>query len=84
MFQVKNPGSWQSYVNRPENRGLPTLELKQRYIKESFFFQQSLVEQAVNQPSVSAASAGGGGGGQIDPSENEYIDNDYIDDDYFE
>lgn len=82
MFQVKDPGLWQSYVNRPENKGLPILELKQRYIRDSFFFQQFLVERAVNQPSVSAASAGGGGGGQIDPSENEFIDNDYIDD-YF-
>jgi len=89
-MRIDNPGSWQSYVNRPQNKGVPILVLKNQYLREYYLYEQFMFHQRlmenVNIPSVSAASAGaagGGGGMQTDPSTNSYVEDDYIDD-YFE
>lgn len=77
--------TWQSFVARPDNRGLTTEQMRNKYLYEQFMYEQFIMER-VTTTSTSAASAGGaaGGGGTppIDPSFNTFVENDFIDD-YF-
>lgn len=55
-----NPGTWQQYVQRPDNRGLSIALLERKYIQEQHQFQMMLMESAA--AAAAASSAGGGGG----------------------
>ena len=79
MFTINHPGSWQSYVNRPDNKGLNIMEVRDKYLREQLLFEQQMNFQ-IQQQMLSSASGGGGPLPQtIDPSENSYVVNDYID-----
>ena len=83
FFTVNHPGPWQYYVNRPDNKGLPITEIKNKYLKEQLLYENYMSFQMQQQLLMSNASPGGGKKKSIDPSENNYIVNNYIDD-YFE
>mgnify|MGYP001557598477 CR=1 FL=1 len=83
MFTINHPGSWQSYVNRPDNKGLNIMEVRDKYLREQLLFEQQMNFQIQQQMLSSMAASGGGPIQSINPSENSYVENDYIDD-YFE
>jgi len=81
MFIVNHPGPWQFYVNRPDNKGLPIMEIKSKYLKEQLLFENYISFQMQQQMLMSNASGGGG----VFPSEeeedntiNEFVENDYV------
>ena len=88
---VIDPGNWNDFIYREDNKGLTILELKTKYLQErlqydnyrSFLLREFKFQQQM-QSNSSAAGAGGGpkpseNGGTVDPSENSYVVNDYID-----
>ena len=82
MFTINHPGSQQSYVNRPDNKGLNIMEVRDKYLREQLLFEQQMNFQIQQQMLSSMAASGGGPSQTTDPSENSYVENDYIDD-YF-
>ena len=81
MFIVNHPGPWQFYVNRPDNKGLPIMEIRDKYLREQLIFEQQLSFLQQQQMLMSNASGGGG----VFPSEeeedntiNEFVANDYV------
>jgi hypothetical protein len=54
MHLTNDPGLWQHFVNRPDNIGLPILEVKQKYITEVNTFESNIAS------AVGDAGAGGG------------------------
>jgi len=55
-----NPGTWQQYVQRPDNKGLSITLLERRYTQELYQYQMYLMEVVDNTTTTtSAASAGG-------------------------
>jgi hypothetical protein len=80
MFIVNNPGPWQYYVNRPDNRGLSLMEVKDKYMREQLLFEQYVSFQ-MQQQMMMQQNASGGGRFQPtteDDTENEYVVNDYV------
>ncbi len=49
MFIVNHPGSWQHYVNRPDNKGLNIMEIKSKYLQEQLLFEQYMSFQMQQQ-----------------------------------
>ena len=60
MFLVNHPGSWQVYLNRPDNKGLPLMEVKNKYMQEQLLYENYISFQMQQQLMMSNASAGGG------------------------
>lgn len=58
-----NPGTWQQYVQRPDNRGLSIALLERKYIQELYQYQSYLTEVFNPTATTSAAASAGGGGG---------------------
>jgi hypothetical protein len=63
MYITKDPGSWQQYVKRADNIGIPLQELAKKYSMESnMYVQQMLMEQQQlqqqNEQNVTVAGAG--------------------------
>lgn len=84
MFFVSNhPGPWQFYVNRPDNIGLPIMEIKNKYMREQLLFEQQYTLYI--QQNMSFNSSGGGSilTGPTDNTINNYVDDGYVED-YFE
>jgi len=80
MNYVNHPGSWQSYLLRGDNVGLPLMEVRDKYLQEQLLFENYMSFVQQQQLLMSNASGGGGPLPQtIDPSENEYVVNNYID-----
>ena len=77
--------SWQSFVRRPDNKGLTTEQMRNKYLYEQFMYEQFIMERTTSTSTSDASSGGAAGGGvlpPIDPSTNLYVVDDYIDD-YF-
>lgn len=55
-----NPGTWQQYIQRPDNKGLSIALLERKYLQEAHYYQMMMVESAAA-ASAAASSAGGGG-----------------------
>ncbi len=50
MYITKDPGSWQQYVKRADNIGIPLHELAKKYTMESnMYVQQMLMEEQQRQ-----------------------------------
>jgi len=80
MNYINHPGSWQSYLLRGDNVGLPLMEVRDKYLQEQLLFENYMSFVQQQQLLMSNASGGGGPLPQtIDPSENEYVVNNYID-----
>ena len=64
---VNDPGPWQWYVKRPDNRGLSLMEVKRKYMHEQLLFEDYISTlNTINTVSTAAAGAAGGpapGGG---------------------
>lgn len=64
---VNDPGPWQWYVKRPDNVGLPLMEVKRKYMQEQLLFENYISTlNTLNTVSTAAAGAAGGpapGGG---------------------
>jgi len=47
MNYVNHPGSWQSYLLRGDNVGLPLMEVRDKYLQEQLLFENymSFVQQ---------------------------------------
>ena len=92
---IIDPGNWNVFMYREDNKGLTILEIKTKYLQEklnydnyrSFLLREAYLQQQ-QQLAPSNASAGGGAKPstqstpEVNPSENDYVVNDYIDD-YF-
>ena len=80
MFIVNNPGPWQYYINRPDNRGLPLMEIKDKYMREQLLFEQYVSFQMHQQMLMSQNTSGGGrlSSSIEDNTENEFVVNDYV------
>ena len=78
-----DPGPWQIFVRRPDNIGLVPIRVKEKYLKESFLWQQQLAVFATGTATSgdSPGNSSGASGGN-DGSENDYTDPDYIEDYY--
>ena len=48
MFIIVDPGPWQYYHHRPDNFGLNTGQLKQKYLHEQMLFEQQQFEAYTN------------------------------------
>jgi len=62
MYLSKDPGSWQQYVRRADNIGMPLNELAKKYAMESnLYAQQMIMEvQMLQQQQTALATASGG------------------------
>lgn len=72
-----DPGPWQEFLKRYDNRGLSIMQAKQKYLKEAYNHQtymqmQMLTQQQLNQ--IQAQVVAGSG------SEQSYFDLDYVED----
>jgi hypothetical protein len=60
MFIINDPGPWQYYHYRPDNVGLNTSQLKQKFLTEQVLFEQQQYEAYMNwllvQPSGTPSS----------------------------
>jgi hypothetical protein len=83
MLITNDPGPWQYYVNRPDNVGLPIMEIKDKYMREQLLFEQNLNFIQQQQMIMAQQLAGGGPrfSNQIqDDTENSYVVDDYVED----
>lgn len=79
MIPVDHPGLWQYYVNRPDNKGLPLMEIKNKYMREQLLFEQYMSFQIQQQMLLSQnAPFGGRAKTAEDSTANEYVANDYV------
>jgi hypothetical protein len=60
MFLTNPPGPWQSYLNRPDNKGLSLMEVKNKYMQEQLLFENYMSFQMQQQMLMSQQSSGGG------------------------
>ena len=60
MFLTNHPGPWQAYLNRSDNKGLPLMEVKNKYMQEQLLYENYMSFQMQQQLMMSNASAGGG------------------------
>jgi hypothetical protein len=80
MFIVNDPGPWQYYVNRIDNKGLPLMEVKDKYLREQLLFEQYISFQMQQQMMMQQNASGGGRFPSTieDDTINEFVDNDYV------
>lgn len=62
MYLSKDPGSWQQYVRRADNIGVPLNELAKKYAMESNLYVQQMIMEAqmLQQQQTALATASGG------------------------
>jgi hypothetical protein len=60
MFHISNPGPWQLYVNRPDNKGLSIMEIRDKYLKEQLLFENYINFQRHQQLIIQQKMSGGG------------------------
>jgi hypothetical protein len=84
MFITENPGPWQYYVNRPDNVGLPLMEIKDKYMREQLLFEQYQYNQYINYQNWLSSQGGGmlPTTGSIDNTINSFVETNYVED-YF-
>jgi hypothetical protein len=82
MLITNDPGPWQYYVNRPDNVGLPLMEIKDKYMREQLIFEQYQYNQYINYQNWISSQGGGmlPTTGSIDNTINSYVENDYVED----
>jgi hypothetical protein len=82
MLTSQHPGPWHLYINRPDNRELHILEVKQKYLQEQLTYENQLSQTIYMQNMLSIQPKGGGKGvvEDIDNTLNEFVDNDYVED----
>ena len=73
MFLVNNPGPWQYYLTRPDNKGLSLIEIKNKYMREQLLFEQYISFQMQQQMILQQNISGGG-----DDTVNSFVENDYV------
>jgi hypothetical protein len=80
MLIINDPGPWQYYVNRPDNVGLPLMEIKDKYMREQLLFEQYQYNQYINYQNWISSQGGGmlPTTGSIDNTINSYVENDYV------
>lgn len=78
MLTLEHPGPWQQYVNRSDNRNLPLMEVRNKYLQEQLTYENQLSQHMY----MLSLQPKGGGKGVIDNTLNEFVDNDYVED-YF-
>jgi hypothetical protein len=80
MLITNDPGPWQYYVNRPDNVGLPLMEIKDKYMREQLLFEQYQYNQYINYQNWISSQGGGmlPTTGSIDNTINSYVENDYV------
>ncbi len=79
MNYTNNPGTWQQYVQRPDNKGLSISLLERKYTQELYYYQMYLMEVIDNTTTTtSAASAGGGGSIQVTETPVVITDSDVL------
>lgn len=81
MFLGNHPGPWQYYVNRPDNKSLPIMEVRDKYLREQYLFE-SQYNTFIQQMQSNAAS----GGSFPEPTptvESGYVVNGYVGSGYF-
>lgn len=71
-----NPGTWQQYIQRPDNRGLSIALLERKYLQEAHYYQMMLMESAA--AAAAASSAGGGGSAQATETPIVITDSDVL------
>lgn len=87
---VIDPGNWNEFIYREDNKGLTLLEMKTKYLQEklnydnfrSYLLREFYIQQQQNVQSNSSA-----GGGklpssttpEVNPSSNSYVVDGYID-----
>jgi hypothetical protein len=60
MFLINHPGPWQSFLNRPDNKGLSLMEVKDKYMHEQLLFENYMSFQHQQQLMMAQQSSGGG------------------------
>lgn len=48
MLIGNHPGPWNLYASRPDNIGLPILEVKRKYLNEQLQYEQTLMIHIMN------------------------------------
>jgi hypothetical protein len=64
---INHPGTWQQFQFRPDNRGLNIMEIKSKYLREQYLFEDQM--NTLNQMHQQNAFMNGGGGGPAPSSE---------------
>ncbi len=74
MFFISNdPGPWSSYLSRSDNKNLPLMEVRDKYLREQLLFEQQLSFIQQQQMMMANSSAGGGNLPQSSPFVAQYI-----------
>jgi len=81
MLIGNHPGPWHLFLNRPDNKGLHILEVKQKYLQEQLNYENQL-SQAIQMHNMLSLQPKGGGNKIEDNTVNEFVENDYVED-YF-
>ena len=42
---IYDPGPWKAYLNKKENKGLPIMEVRRKYLKEQLDFEDFIIQQ---------------------------------------
>jgi hypothetical protein len=69
MFRINDPGLWQYYHQRLDNRGLNAQQLKQKYLTEQRLFEQQQLEDYLNNLRFQ-----GSGGGEVGPESTPQVE----------
>lgn len=75
MLTVNHPGPWHLFLNRPDNKGLHILEVKQKYLHEQLTYENQLSQTVHVQNMLSLQPKGNN-------TANEFVENEYVED-YF-
>lgn len=65
MLPVNPPGPWQYFTERVDNRGLSTVKIREKYLKEQLLFENFVNYQNFQNQQAIAQTAQGYGGGAV-------------------
>ena len=67
---IYDPGPWKAYLNKKENKGLPIMEVRKKYLKEQLEFEdfRGVVSSTLNPSLASSAPASAGRAPSASPS----------------
>ncbi len=78
---VNDPGPWKWYVKRPDNVGLPIMEVRRKYMQEQILFENYI--STLNTVSTVSTAAAGAAGGPLPDTGGGGNTNFPLDDDTF-
>ena len=61
IYTQQDPGPWFSWSKRPENKKLPVLEAKRKYLKEQLLYEQQFADFVAQQQAIQSDSNQGSG-----------------------